>query len=95
MELARWVEDKGHTFANCPEAEEWVLLHKSDKGLSKKFQEELRPLSIFATQLYEERSDIQCIPNLDNRDFDAIILDYSMSPPSRHWGQTSERKETS
>jgi hypothetical protein len=66
MELARWVEDKGRTFANCPEAEEWVLLYKGGKGLSKKFQEEIRPLSIFATHLYEGRSDIQCIPDLDN-----------------------------
>ena len=79
MELARWIEDKCRLFADCPEAKEWVLLRQ---GLSKKFHEELYPLSLFATQLYTGRSDIQCVLNLDNRDFDATILDYSTSPPS-------------
>ncbi len=79
VELARWVQDKCRLFADCPEAKEWVLLRQ---GLSKKFHEELYPLSHFATHLYTGRSDIQCIPNLDNRDFDARIVDYSISPPS-------------
>lgn len=78
-ELRRWVEGKCRLFADCPDAKEWVLLHQ---GLSKKFHEEIYPLSLFITHLYIGRIDIQCIPNLDNRDFDAIILDYSISPPS-------------
>jgi len=78
-ELARWVEAKCRLFADCPEAKEWVLLRQ---GLSKKFHEEIYPLSLFVTHLYAGRSDIQCIPNLDNRDFDARILDGSISPPS-------------
>jgi hypothetical protein len=78
MELSAWVQHKCRLFADCQEAKEWVLLRQ---GLSKKFHEEIYPLSIFVTHLYSKRSDIQCIPNLDNRDFDARILDYSMSPP--------------
>jgi hypothetical protein len=78
-ELACWVDEKIHLFADCPEAEEWVLLRQ---GLAKQFYEEVYPLSLFATHLYAGRSDIQCIPNLDNRDFDAVILDYSTSPPA-------------
>lgn len=78
-ELARWIENKCRLFADCPEAKKWVLLHQ---GLSKNFHEELYPLSLFARHLYTGRSDIRCIPNLDNRDFDATILDYSTSPPS-------------
>jgi hypothetical protein len=78
-ELSRWWEDKNRLFADCPEAKKWALLRK---GLFKKFYEELYPLSLFATHLYAGRSDIQVIPNLDNRDFDAIIMDYSTSPPS-------------
>ncbi len=78
-ELARWREDKCRLFADCPEAKEWVLLHQ---GLSKNFHEELYPLGLFATHLYTGRSDIQCILNLDNRDFDATILDHSTSPSS-------------
>jgi hypothetical protein len=76
-ELSRWVEDKFHLFAAHPEAKEWVLLHQ---GLSKQFHEEVYPLSLLAKHLYAERSDIKCLPNLDNRDFDATIFDYSTSP---------------
>jgi len=78
-ELARWVENKCRLFASCAEAKEWVLLHV---GLFKKFYEEVYPLSLFATHLYAGRSDIECVPNLDNRDFDAILIDYSKIPPS-------------
>ena len=78
-ELNRWVEGKCRLFADRPEAKAWVLLHQ---GLSKKFHEEIYPLSLFVMHFYTGRSDIHCIPNLDNRDFDAIILDYSVSPPS-------------
>ena len=78
-ELARWVEHKCRLFESYSEAKEWVLLHV---GLYKKFFEEVYPLSIFATHLYAGRSDIQCVPNVDNRDFDAIIIDCSKLPPS-------------
>jgi len=79
-ELVRWVEEKCRLFAGHEEAKEWVLLHK---GPFKKFYEEVYPLSVLAIHLFEGRSYIQCIPNLDNRDdFDAVIIDYSTSPPS-------------
>jgi hypothetical protein len=78
-ELAHWVEHKCRLFVSYNEAKNWVLLHE---GLYKKFYEEVYPLSLFATHVYDGRSDIQCAPNLDNRDFDAIIIDYSKSPPS-------------
>ena len=54
----------------------------SARVFPKNSTRELYPLSHFVTYLYPGRSDIQCIPNLDNRDFDARILDYSISPPS-------------
>jgi hypothetical protein len=78
-ELSHWVENKFRMFAAHPHAKEWVLLHR---GLSKQFHEEVYPLSLLAKHLYAERSDIKCLPNLDNRDFDATIFDYSISPPS-------------
>jgi hypothetical protein len=78
-ELARWVEHKCCLFAECPEAKEWVLLRQR---LSKKFHEEVYPLYRFVSRLYTGRADIQCIPNLDNRDFDAMIVDHSTSPPA-------------
>jgi hypothetical protein len=77
-ELSLWWEDKNRLFADCPEARKWALLRK---GLFKKFYEEIYPLSLFATHLYTGRSGIQVIPNLDNRDFDATIMDHSTSPP--------------
>jgi hypothetical protein len=78
-QLAQWVEEKCRLFASHNEAKEWALLHK---GVFKKFYEEVYPLSLFATHLYAGRSDIQCIPNLDYKDFDAVIIDSSTSPPS-------------
>ena len=78
-ELACWVEAKCSLIADHPEAKNHALLRK---GLNKKFVEEIFPLYRFVTHLYSERSDIQCIPNLDNRNFDARILDSSISPPS-------------
>ncbi|MHC4124205.1 MAG: hypothetical protein ACYSSI_11575, partial [Planctomycetota bacterium] len=78
-ELACWVEKKCRLIANCPEAKELALLRK---GIFKKFYEEVYPLSRFVTHLYTNGSDIKCVPNLDNRDFDATIWDYSKSPPS-------------
>jgi hypothetical protein len=79
-ELADWVENKCRIFASHDEAKKWVLLHE---GLFKEFYEEVYSLNIFATHLYTGRPDIQCIPNLDKkRDFDAVIIDYSTSPPS-------------
>ena len=82
VELVRWVEDKCRMFADCPEPEanEWALLHK---GLFKQFYEEVYPLHLFVSRLYTGRTDIQCMPNLDNRDFDAMIIDYSPSPSAR------------
>jgi hypothetical protein len=79
IELSDWVKEKLSIFATYPEAEEWVLFHK---GLFKQFYEEVYPLSLLAKHLYAERSDIKCLPDLDKRDFDAKILDYSTSPPS-------------
>lgn len=60
------------------EAKEDDLLHK---GLFKQFYEEGRPLSLFVNKIYPCRSDILCIPNLDNKDFDAVIRDYTFLPP--------------
>jgi len=53
----------------------------SDSENTKKFYEEVRPLSLFADKLYGGRIDIVCLPNLSNDNFDAIIRDYSFSPP--------------
>lgn len=78
-QLAHWVEEKCRLFASYKEAKERVLLHK---GLFKRFYEEVYPLSLFATHLYGGRSDIRCVSNMDNRDFDALIIDYSTLPPS-------------
>ncbi len=78
MELAAWVERKLLEFKGFDSLKEHVLLHK---GFFKKFYEEVSPLNMFANKLYKERSDVVCMPNLVNQDFDAIICDYSFSPP--------------
>ncbi len=79
-ELAAWVERKLLEFKGFDDLKEYVLLHK---GLFKRFYEEVYPLNMFANKLYKERSDVSCTPNLDNQDFDAVICDYSFSPPHK------------
>lgn len=78
-ELAAWVDEKCDAFADKEDAREWVLLHQ---GLSKKFHEEVFPLSRFVSHVFSGREDVSCTVNLDDRDFDATIFDYSTSPAS-------------
>jgi hypothetical protein len=77
-ELSLWWEKKNREFANSEEGHQYVLLKK---GLTGKFLDEILPLSLLANILYSGRSDIGCTPNLSNDNFDAIIRDYSQSPP--------------
>ncbi|MFA4902959.1 MAG: hypothetical protein WC600_09450 [Desulfobaccales bacterium] len=77
-ELSLWWEKKNREFANSKEGHHYVLLKKE---LTKKFLEEILPLSLLANILYADRCDIICIPNLGNDNFDAIIRNNSCSPP--------------
>ncbi|MBM4301574.1 MAG: hypothetical protein FJ121_08595 [Deltaproteobacteria bacterium] len=77
--LSLWWEEKNREFDSSPEGRQYALLKK---GLTKEFYDEINPLKLFANILYAGRSDIGCIPNLGNDNFDAIIRDYSHSPPS-------------
>jgi hypothetical protein len=80
-ELMGWVEQKCHELADPDRPIKEYALRRT--GLAKTFYEEVRPLSLFVNKLYPGRSDIGCIPNLDtNDDYDAIIRDYSVSPPA-------------
>jgi hypothetical protein len=78
-ELSLWWDKKDREFANSKEGHQYILLKK---GFTGKFLDEILPLSLLASRLYAGRSDIGCIPNLGNDNFDAIIRDYSHSPPS-------------
>jgi len=48
----------------------------------KEFYEEIYPLNLFVKHRYADRQDVLVTPNLDNRPFDALIEDHSISPPS-------------
>jgi hypothetical protein len=78
-ELSLWWEKKNREFANSKEGHHYVLLKT---GFTGKFLDEILPLSLLANIVYAGRSDIGCIPNLGNDNFDAIIRDYAHSPPS-------------
>jgi hypothetical protein len=79
QELAIWVEERHSLFRTSKESRKYC---REGRGLAKKFIEEVIPLSIFASRCYAGRSDIKCIPNLGNENYDAIIYDYSFTPPS-------------
>jgi hypothetical protein len=78
-ELSLWWEEKNREFASSEEGRQYILLKR---GLTSKFRDEIYPLMILANIKYMGRSDIGCIPNLRNDNFDAIIRDYSCSPPT-------------
>jgi len=78
-ELSLWWERKSQEFANSKDGHNYALLKK---GLCGKFYDEILPLNLLSNILYADRSDIGCIPNLGNDNFDAIIRDYSHSPHS-------------
>lgn len=78
-ELSLWWGKKQQEFDSFQEGHHYAQLKK---GLTGKFYDELGPLNLLANILYADRSDIGCIPNLGNDNFDAIIRDYSHFPPS-------------
>lgn len=79
-ELTAWVERKLQEFKGLDDLKEDILLHK---GLFKEFYEEVYPFNMLVNKLYKDRSDVGCASNLGNQDFDAVICDYSFSPPHK------------
>jgi hypothetical protein len=78
-ELAAWVLERCEAIAEVTDSRKPALMHHRP---FKEFYEEIYPLSLFATHCYGTRDDVLITPNLDNRPFDAIIRDHSVSPPS-------------
>ena len=77
-ELAAWVDERISAIAEVEEAREAALMHQRP---FKKFYEEIYPLNLFVKHRYSGREDILVTPNLDNRPFDAVVRDTSVSPP--------------
>jgi hypothetical protein len=71
-ELAAWVSAICDEYSKSQDAKEFARLRK---GLSKQFFEEARPLSLLATRLYGDCSEVWCQPILGNQAFDAVIKD--------------------
>lgn len=46
---------------------------RSGPGAFKKFYEEVYPFSLFAVRRYGEQDDVVCVPNMDEKDFDAEV----------------------
>ena len=78
-ELAAWVAERCEAIAAAESTRKPALLHYRP---FKEFYEEIYPLSLFAKHCYGARDDVVITPNLDNRHFDAIVRDLSVSPPS-------------
>jgi len=79
IELRDWIDGKIREFSKSREWKEEALLMQ---GLAKRFFEEVLPLSQLAMNLYGDRPDVTCIPNLDNDNYDARFVDKSQSPPT-------------
>ena len=73
-ELEKWVQ---MVHAHFRQDEQLRKSARLREGLTKKFYEEICPLSLFASKLFGGREDLFCCPNLGNENFDAVIVDLS------------------
>lgn len=69
-ELFVWVNKKTRELCQTKAGRQYA---RSGAWLSKKLWEEVRPLSLFAFQLYGSRDDMKCTPNLGDENFDGKI----------------------
>ena len=75
-ELAAWVAERCEAISLVEAAREAALMHHRP---FKEFYEEIFPLSLWVTRHYQGREDVWVTPNLDNRSFDAVVHDGSVS----------------
>lgn len=73
-ELEGWVQMVQAQFRQDEKLRKSARLRE---GLTKKFYEEICPLSLFASKLFGGRKDILCCPNLGNENYDAVVVDLS------------------
>jgi hypothetical protein len=69
-ELAAWIAQISRLFGSSKEAKQYARL---GRGFTKRFYEEVRPLGLLVQHLFDSRSDVLCIPNLGNENYDAIV----------------------
>jgi hypothetical protein len=77
-ELAAWVTERCEAMALVEAAREPGLMRRRP---FKEFYEEIFPLSLWATHYYSGRKNVYVRPNLDSRNFDAVVSDRSVTPP--------------
>jgi len=78
-ELLEWVEEKTRLLRSISGGDSQLL---PCMGLARKFLDEMYPLSLLVNHLFGERLDVVCKPNLEDDEFDAIVIDYR-DPPLR------------
>ena len=69
-QLSDWVSAQIENMGSTPEGREYS---RSDDRLSKKFWEEIRPLSIYLEHEYGATAGVKCTPHLGSQSFDARI----------------------
>jgi hypothetical protein len=72
-ELRAWVDDLHRKFGETQEGKRAVRLNDGD--YVKRFNEEIRPLALFADAFYKGRADVLFKPVIDGQSFDALILE--------------------
>ena len=77
-EFTLWVEDRCQAIADAPALKRAGLLHES---LFKKFYEEAYPLAVFVRAVFRGRRDVVCALSSDHMDYDAVLQDFSVTPP--------------
>ena len=77
-ELTDWVARKFQEIAHRDGGKEAVRMRK---GFCKQLVEEVYPLSIFASLRFSDANNVKFRPVIGNQKYDALITDYSVSPP--------------
>lgn len=81
QELVKWVECKFQEITQQEGGSQAIRKREKRDGLLKQFIEEIYPLSILASFLFDGRNDITLQPVIGNQNYDAVITDYAFSPP--------------
>jgi hypothetical protein len=81
QELILWVEEKSKLFGRSEHGKNYA---RSRTGLARNFIDHIYPLSRLAKHLFAARLDVVCKPSIDDRDFNAIVVDYRDRPLKVH-----------
>ena len=81
-ELLAWVESNIELVASTEGGEQSIRLRE---GIMKPIMDEVYPIAMFAVKKYGETEEVKIKPKIGSQNYDAIVTDYSCSPPEENY----------